>query len=182
MACVKKCTYNNNTNLIIVALPFLKPNTVYIYVRTYVCMYEMLVSDFPYVHILEPIQRQFKLKPVQSSLIPQTYSGIPTKDMSHDPKPKQRSKVDKRPNTRQTNRKGGEANTLHRPPVAIFIAQARQRQGCRHGTVKCVTFSLPHAKHASGTTNSSIDSSSPSSSSSADDDDNSSDGISGVGE
>ena len=42
--------------------------------------------------------------------------------------------------------------TLHRPPVAIFIAHARQRHGWRHGTVKCVTFSFPHARHATGTT------------------------------
>jgi hypothetical protein len=41
-------------------------------------------------------------------------------------------------------------STLHRPPVAIFIAQARQRQGCLHGTVKCVTFSFPQARHAAG--------------------------------
>ena len=41
-------------------------------------------------------------------------------------------------------------STLHRPPVAIFIAQARQRQGCLHGTVKCVTFSFPQARHATG--------------------------------
>jgi len=41
-------------------------------------------------------------------------------------------------------------HTLHRPPVAIFIAQARQRQGCLHGTVKCVTFSFPQARHAAG--------------------------------
>ena len=61
-----------------------------------VCMYDVrnVVYDFPYVHILEPIQRQFKLKPVQSSLIPQTYSGIPTKDMSHNPA-KQRIKGEK---------------------------------------------------------------------------------------
>ena len=46
--------------------------------------------------------------------------------------------------------------TLHRPPVAIFIAQALQRHGWRHGTVKCVTFSFPQARHASGTTMGSV--------------------------
>jgi len=47
---------------------------------------------------------------------------------------------------------GGWEGTLQRPPVAIFIAQARQKQGCRHGIAEWVTFSFPHARHASGTT------------------------------
>jgi hypothetical protein len=31
---------------------------------------------------------------------------------------------------------GEGVDTLQRPPVAIFIAQARQKQGCRHGTAE----------------------------------------------
>lgn len=65
--------------------------------------------------------------------------------------------------------------TLHRPPVAIFIAQARQRHGWRHGMVKCVTFSFPQARHASGTTNGSAVVSSSS------EDDDSESGSSGAG-
>jgi hypothetical protein len=55
---------------------------------------------------------------------------------------------------------GGRGGTLHFPPVAIFIAQALQRQGCRQGTVKCVTFSFPQARQAEGITRGEVSSSS----------------------
>lgn len=66
--------------------------------------------------------------------------------------------------------------------MAIFIAHARQRQGCLHGTVKCVTFSFPHAKHASGRTSSSISSSSEEEDDSSSDSSSEEDSGSGVGE
>src|SRR5436190_20212021 len=110
-----------------------------------------------YILMYDTPQRQFKHQPVPPfSLILQTFVDKPEMSFIHE-----------------------LADTLHRPPVAIFIAQARQRHGWRHGIVKCVTFSFPQARHAFGTTRGSD----VESSSSSEDDDSEScfSGIGGCG-